>query len=86
VRHTFYAFAPQKEVQGVRYNNWKLVLDKRAGKSTLLLFDLTTDAKEKNNIAGANQAIVDTLYTLALQAQKAVEENKPLLETNSFNF
>jgi hypothetical protein len=26
------------------------------------------------------------LYALALQAQKAVEENKPLLETNSFNF
>ena len=44
------------------------------------------DAKEKNNIAGANQAIVDALYALALQAQKAVEENKPLLETNSFNF
>ena len=86
VRNTFYAFAPQKEVQGVRYNNWKLVLDKRAGKTNLLLFDLATDAKEKNNIAGANQAIVDALYTLALQAQKAAEENKPLSETNSFNF
>jgi arylsulfatase A len=86
VRNTFYAFAPQKEVQGVRYNNWKLVIDKRAGKNILLLFDLATDAKEKNNIGGANQAIVDALYTLALQAQKAVEENKPLSETNSFNF
>jgi arylsulfatase A-like enzyme len=86
VRNTFYAFAPQKEVQGVRYNNWKLVIDKRAGKNILLLFDLATDAIEKNNIAGANQAIVDALYTLALQAQKAVEENKPLSETNSFNF
>jgi arylsulfatase A-like enzyme len=86
VRNTFYAFAPQKEVQGVRYNNWKLVIDKRAGKNILLLFDLATDAIEKNNIAGANQAIVDALYALALQAQKAVEENKPLLETNSFNF
>ena len=86
VRNTFYAFAPQKEVQGVRYNNWKLVLDKRAGKTNLLLFDLAIDAKEKNNIAGANQTIVDALYTLALQAQKAVEENKPLSETNSFNF
>ena len=29
---------------------------------------------------------VDALYALALQAQKAVEENKPLSETNSFNF
>jgi len=86
VRNTFYAFAPQKEVQGVRYNNWKLVLDKRAGKNTLLLFDLATDAQEKNNIASANQGIVDALYALALRAQKAVEENKPLLETNSFNF
>lgn len=86
VRNTFYAFAPQKEVQGVRYNNWKLVLDKRAGKNILLLFDLATDAQEKNNIASANQGIVDALYALALRAQKAVEENKPLLETNSFNF
>jgi arylsulfatase A-like enzyme len=86
VRNTFYAFAPQKEVQGVRYNNWKLVLDKRAGKNTLLLFNLAVDAKEKNNIASNNQHIVDALYALALQAQKAIEENKPLLETNSFNF
>jgi hypothetical protein len=86
VRNTFYAFAQQKEVQGVRYNNWKLVIDKRGGKTSLLLFNLASDAKEKNNIAGANQAIVDALYALALQAQKAVEENKPLLETNSFNF
>jgi len=86
VRNTFYAFAPQKEVQGVRYNNWKLVLDKRAGKNILLLFNLASDAKEKNNIAEAHQDIVDALYALALQAQKAVEENKPLSETNSFNF
>ena len=86
VRNTFYAFAPQKEVQGVRYNNWKLVLDKRAGKDILLLFNLASDAKEKNNIAEAHQGIVDALYALALQAQKAVEENKPLSETNSFNF
>jgi len=47
---------------------------------------LATDAQEKNNIASANQGIVDALYALALRAQKAVEENKPLLETNSFNF
>ena len=86
VRNTFYAFAPQKEVQGVRYNNWKLVLDKRAGKNILLLFNLASDAKEKNNIAEAHQDIVDALYALALRAQKAVEENKPLSETNSFNF
>jgi hypothetical protein len=86
VRNTFFAFAPQKELQGLRYNNWKLVLDKRAGKTNLLLFDLATDAKENNNLAGANTKIVDALYALALQAQKAVEENKPLSETNSFNF
>jgi arylsulfatase A-like enzyme len=86
VRNTFYAFAPQKEVQGVRYNNWKLVLDKRAGKNILLLFDLSTDAKEKNNVASANQHIVDALYALALQAQKAVAGNMPLQETNNFNF
>ena len=86
VRNSFYAFAPQKEVQGVRYNNWKLVLDKRAGKNILLLFNLASDAKEKNNIAEAHQDIVDALYALALRAQKAVEENKPLSETNSFNF
>jgi arylsulfatase A-like enzyme len=86
VRNTFYAFAPQKEVQGVRYNNWKLVIDKRGGKNILLLFNLASDAKEKNNIAEAHQDIVDALYALALRAQKAVEENKPLSETNSFNF
>jgi arylsulfatase A-like enzyme len=86
VRNSFYAFAPQKEVQGVRYNNWKLVIDKRGGKNILLLFNLASDAKEKNNIAEAHQDIVDALYALALRAQKAVEENKPLSETNSFNF
>jgi arylsulfatase A-like enzyme len=86
VRNSFYAFAPQKEVQGVRYNNWKLVIDKRGGKNILLLFNLASDAKEKNNIAEAHQVIVDALYALALRAQKAVEENKPLSETNSFNF
>jgi hypothetical protein len=47
---------------------------------------LATDAKEKNNVASVNQHIVDALYALALQAQKAVAENLPLQETNNFNF
>jgi len=86
VRNTFYAFAPQNEVQGVRYNNWKLVIDQRGGKIKLLLFDLVRDPQEINDLAFANSKIVQSLYNLALQAQKAVAENMPLQETNSFNF
>jgi len=86
VRNTFYAFAPQNEVQGVRYNNWKLVIDQRGGKIKLLLFDLVRDPQEINDLAFANSKIVQSLYNLALQAQKAVAENLPLQETNSFNF
>ena len=86
LRNTFYAFAPQKEVQGVRYNNWKLAVDRRAGKIKLLLFDLEKDPQEINDIAFANATIVQSLYNLVLQAQKAVAENMPLQETNNFNF
>ena len=86
VRNTFYAFAPQNEVQGVRYNNWKLVIDQRGGKIKLLLFDLVRDPQEINDLAFANSKIVQSLYNLALQAQKAVAENLPLQETNNFNF
>ena len=86
VRNTFYAFAPQKEVQGVRYNNWKLVIDKRGGKTSLLLFNLANDPSELNDLASKNKNIVQTMYNLAVSAEQAVVNNLPLQETNNFNF
>jgi arylsulfatase A-like enzyme len=86
VRNTFYAFAPQKEVQGVRYNNWKLVIDKRGGKTSLLLFNLADDSSELNDLATKNKNIVQTMYNLATEAEQAVVNNLPLQEINNFNF
>lgn len=86
VRNTFYAFAPRKEVEGLRYNNWKLVIDKRNNATKYMLFDLSKDEKESTDLASLYPQIVATLRKLAIQAEQAIVANQPLSEFNQFNF
>jgi len=71
VRNTFYAFAPQKEVQGVRYNNWKLVLDKRSGKDILLLFNLASVCKRKKQYCGGPSGYCGCFICISFTSTKS---------------
>jgi hypothetical protein len=62
------------------------VIDKRGGKTSLLLFNLASDPSELNDLASKNKNIVQTMYNLATSAEQAVVNNLPLQETNNFNF
>jgi hypothetical protein len=63
-----------------------LVIEKRGGKTSLLLFNLANDPSELNDLASKNKNIVQTMYNLAVSAEQAVVNNLPLQETNNFNF
>ena len=62
------------------------MIDKRGGKTSLLLFNLENDPSELNDLASKNKYIVQTMYNLATGAEQAIVNNLPLQETNNFNF
>jgi hypothetical protein len=62
------------------------VIDKRGGKTSLLLFNLANDPGELNDLASKNKNIVQAMYNLATSAEQAIVNNLPLQETNNFNF
>ncbi len=83
IRNTFYAFGPFGNLEGIRYNNWKLVIQNNHHH---LLFNLKTDPGESNDLASSYPIIVQTLIQLSPIAINAIKNDLPLKEINQFNF
>jgi arylsulfatase A-like enzyme len=86
VRNTYYAFSPFGNLEGIRYNNWKLVIIKNANKNQPLLFNLKTDPGESTDLSVQYPNIVKSLLALAPKALDAIKNNHPLNEMNNFDF
>lgn len=86
IRNTYYAFQPYGVIDGVRYNNWKLVIDRRVTPTKYLLFNLEQDPGEVNDLSASYTPIVKSLKLLIDEANDAVKNNKPLKDFNQFNF
>ena len=86
IRNTYYAFDPYSTIKGVRYNDWKLVIDKRNAPTKYLLYDLANDPGEKTDLSASYVNIVTSLKLLVEEATHAVKNKKPLKDFNQFNF
>lgn len=86
VRNTYYAFSPFGNLEAIRYKNWKMVMVKNQSKTQPLLFNLSIDPSESNNLSFQFPNIVKSLMELAPIALDAIKNDKPLKETNDFNF
>jgi arylsulfatase A-like enzyme len=86
VRNTYYSFQPHNVVDGVRYNDWKCVIDRRQKVVKYYLYDLSKDPGEKKDLSASNLVIVKSLVALASDAENAIKNNLSLKEQNSFNF
>ncbi len=86
LRNTYYAFAPYGNLDGIRYKDWKLVIDRRGKEMKYLLFDLKNDPGERKDLTASRPEITNALRSLAADATDAIKRDQPLREFNSFNF
>ena len=78
-RNEFIHYTSRGEVEGIRQGNWKLLIQKKRGKSVgkkdILLFDLEKDLEEKNNLATQRPAIVAKLQSRMEQLDAEITQN-----------
>ena len=78
-RNEFIHYTSRGEVEGIRQGNWKLLIQKKRGKSVgkkdILLFDLEKDLEEKNNLATQRPAIVTKLQSRMEQLDAEITQN-----------
>ena len=83
VRDIFYSFQGDGVLTGVRYKNWKLAVPAKktwaiAALQNPMLFDLSLDPKEQNNIADKYPKELKLMLQLAEVGRKNIASNKPL--------
>ncbi len=87
-REEFIYYTSQGEVEGIRQGSWKLLVKKKPANRQAtsaddsadfeferLLFDLSTDVGEQNNLAAAHPEIVQTLESRMVAVDAEVEAN-----------
>lgn len=78
LREAFYAFQGQR-LAGVRWKNWKLVLPPgNDSQAPSLLYDLSNDLGEKQDVAKDHEDVVKQITALADNARKAMKQGKAL--------
>ena len=86
-REEFVYYTSRGDLEGIRQGNWKLLVKKpraprnKKKKSTgtrspqILLFDLSKDVGEQNNLAEANPEIVNQLQSRMEELDAEITEN-----------
>ncbi|MCR9294291.1 MAG: sulfatase [bacterium] len=89
-REEFVHYTSQGEVQGIRSGNWKLLVKQRRPRARenqnavgnaseeVLLFDLSKDLGEQNNLAAENPELVEKLRSRMLEWDAEIETNARL--------
>ena len=78
-RNEFIHYTSRGEVEGIRQGRWKLLIKKRRGKGQgrreILLFDLSEDLGETNNLATKNPEMVGKLEQRMLLLDSEIQKN-----------
>lgn len=78
-RNEFIHYTSRGEVEGIRQGRWKLLIKKKRGKGQgrreLLLFDLSEDLGETNNLATENPKMVGKLEQRMLLLDSEIQKN-----------
>jgi hypothetical protein len=86
IRNTYYSFEPYSNLDGIRYNQWKFVIDRRNKTLSYYLFDLNRDPGERTDVSSAHPEIMAEMKILAEHASLSIRNGNPLKEFNRFNF
>lgn len=78
-RNEFIHYTSRGEVEGIRQGRWKLLIKKKRGKGQgrreILLFDLSEDLGETNNLATKNPEMVGKLEQRMLLLDSEIQKN-----------
>lgn len=78
-RSEFIYYTSRGEVEGIRQENWKLLIKKRKGKSPqdseVFLFDLKNDLGERNNLASKKANVVSKMKNRMIQVDAEITKN-----------
>jgi arylsulfatase A len=77
-RKEFLHYTSRGELEGIRFGDWKLLRKKPRNKKqeeTIMLFNLSKDVGEENNLASEQPAIVARLSSRMKELDQEIEKN-----------